>query len=1140
MKVDTHGSKEEEWIGFDLDGTLAKYDGWKGIEHIGDPVDTMVIIAKLLHRIGKKIKVLTARVAPRDDGEGGDKAKKYVEAWCRKNLGFVPEITYEKDASMAALFDDRAVAVEQNTGKVLGGWPDFLPKASDNAKKAVLGMTEKNAEEDGIATLIGDRDGKSIYRLDYDFSKAKDLRDKIRKYMTRSTLRKLLQWPSGSGGGFADRVGNEGYAIHIDNSGKYNKTDAERKFVELHELGHIVNGHSDEKHALGHGPKKEEREEEANKYVLDNAPQEMLDDIKKIIADRFGTHLTEKNAGIKSPEDLDRLYSTLKYRVLNANTNRPFSNTKFETFNNWHLLSPEQIKKHRIGICYDTAAMTDKVLTDLGVEHRNYFAHSENANGWENDPTHAFNVYKDKHGNWRWLEGSWGKFKGNDWKDKSRKSLVKRIVMALAKESGQRQIVHEVAGFPATGTSMRDWYKEMLRMPVKDTEKKADAHHPDFYRIVKKLKDEYGIDLSHMRMKWSRHPRYINGKRSYEFADDETVGSHSSNSTIYINPNLRPVMKRFGISGKVSDLRRIAIAHELSHELHSRWSDSYNPEFVEKMTDEAKKKGFRTAYTDTVSERDFDKELFAEYMAHLLNNGVSLDVEKKADVDLESMARKHYPEDGSHGWSHIQDVLESAKRMRRRELLKKELAAIMYHDSSLMTGPRETHAEDSANIAKKELAGVFSRRQLSDIVNAIAHHRASYTGKRTSRLEDLVSAADRPVPNILKQVLRSWKYHEELGEPEDERARNVASHLREKYGKKGYAYFNAPKLYTKTYGDDLKKVMNDFDALTPESVLSMVMGAEKRAEEDKVVPNKWPEYKVWMKEHKDKSVEKVRDIIRAYYRQLGDWGVKNSKGRILGGKEIIRRNGDLDDIVIRVADEVSRSKRVNCHEMAARILDLLKKNGIVARRVMLDPENIGGVNMGHSTVFFKDNGGRWHRATGGMKAGKKSRLGDFDSIDDAVRQYIALGRKNGEFPSKDDINVFDTTDSEFSDSMSWPDYLAVARNSKKLYPVKDRHEKIAASRPSKEDLWRMYDIMQADAKLSGKVSGLGFGRNGDALRRAAIKLKVKELVNVLRDGKRIRNRIAHTPGYIPSEQDAGRALRQYADADRKISEIISK
>lgn len=306
MKQDTHGSKDEEWVGFDLDGTLAKYDGWKGVDHIGEPVDRMVLIAKLLHWLGKKVKVLTARVAPRDDGEGGDKARKYVEKWCEKHLGFVPEITYHKDASMAALFDDRAVAVEQNTGKVLGGWPDFLPKASEKAKKAVLGKTEKKAEEDGIATLIGDRDGKSIYRLDYDFSKAKDLRNKIRKYMTRSTLRKLLQWPSGSGGGFADRVGNEGYAIHIDNSGRYHKTDAERKFVELHELGHILNGHSDQKHAIGHGPKKERREEEANKYALENAPTEMLADIKKIIASRFGSDQSVKKASLSIRERLIR------------------------------------------------------------------------------------------------------------------------------------------------------------------------------------------------------------------------------------------------------------------------------------------------------------------------------------------------------------------------------------------------------------------------------------------------------------------------------------------------------------------------------------------------------------------------------------------------------------------------------------------------------------------------------------------------------------------------------------------------------------------------------------------------------------------------------------------------------------------
>lgn len=30
------------WIGVDLDGTLAKYDQWRGVQHIGDPVPLMV------------------------------------------------------------------------------------------------------------------------------------------------------------------------------------------------------------------------------------------------------------------------------------------------------------------------------------------------------------------------------------------------------------------------------------------------------------------------------------------------------------------------------------------------------------------------------------------------------------------------------------------------------------------------------------------------------------------------------------------------------------------------------------------------------------------------------------------------------------------------------------------------------------------------------------------------------------------------------------------------------------------------------------------------------------------------------------------------------------------------------------------
>lgn len=166
----------------------------------------------------------------------------------------------------------------------------------------------------------------------------------------------------------------------------------------------------------------------------------------------------------------------------------------------------------------------------------------------------------------------------------------------------------------------------------------------EFDAIIKAFKDKYGVDLSHMRMKWSKHPRYVNGKVSHDFADDETVGSHGGDSVIYINPNLRSVMDRFSIQGKVKDLRRWSIAHELAHELQANYSDAYAPDFVKKMVDEAKKNKFRTMYTDMVPKEKFDKELFAEYMAKLLTDDGKINVEKSAESDAEDDPEHTIPE----------------------------------------------------------------------------------------------------------------------------------------------------------------------------------------------------------------------------------------------------------------------------------------------------------------------------------------------------------------------------------------------------------------------------------------------------------------------------------------------------------------
>ena len=143
---DTHGETGKGWYGFDLDGTLAKYDKWEGIGHIGEPVEPMVDLIRKMHDEGKVVKILTARVAPRSnieirsnpyptdqavyDAIGRDNeeryrdiyrapkwtAREFVSDWCLKNLGFIPEIVYQKDHLMLELYDDRVKQVVPNEG----------------------------------------------------------------------------------------------------------------------------------------------------------------------------------------------------------------------------------------------------------------------------------------------------------------------------------------------------------------------------------------------------------------------------------------------------------------------------------------------------------------------------------------------------------------------------------------------------------------------------------------------------------------------------------------------------------------------------------------------------------------------------------------------------------------------------------------------------------------------------------------------------------------------------------------------------------------------------------------------------------------------------------------------------------------
>jgi hypothetical protein len=114
------------WIGVDLDGTLADYQGWRGVAHIGDPVPAMLLRVRRwpLNYVHPEDKMEQFVGANPREAEAA-LAAIHIQKWCQTHLGVVLPITCKKDLAMIQLWDDRAVQVEPNTGRRADGVDDL-------------------------------------------------------------------------------------------------------------------------------------------------------------------------------------------------------------------------------------------------------------------------------------------------------------------------------------------------------------------------------------------------------------------------------------------------------------------------------------------------------------------------------------------------------------------------------------------------------------------------------------------------------------------------------------------------------------------------------------------------------------------------------------------------------------------------------------------------------------------------------------------------------------------------------------------------------------------------------------------------------------------------------------------------------
>lgn len=125
------------WVGVDLDGTLAHYEGWRN-GAIGQPIPAMAERVRKWLSDGVEVRVFTARASEWErlkmlsdsDAPGSAKQRyqileaeayqwdiKPIEDWTEKHFGQRLRVTCMKDFKMIELWDDRAVAVEINTGE---------------------------------------------------------------------------------------------------------------------------------------------------------------------------------------------------------------------------------------------------------------------------------------------------------------------------------------------------------------------------------------------------------------------------------------------------------------------------------------------------------------------------------------------------------------------------------------------------------------------------------------------------------------------------------------------------------------------------------------------------------------------------------------------------------------------------------------------------------------------------------------------------------------------------------------------------------------------------------------------------------------------------------------------------------------
>ena len=537
--------------------------------------------------------------------------------------------------------------------------------------------------------------------------------------------------------------------------------------------------------------------------------EEQLDFDSSPATEALATTITSLSQ-ITNVDELKRFFRECKYGLIDFEKGKPWRDTHTsitdkDYINYWRLLTPEQIVKYKCGICYDLSQMTDVLLTKWHIEHKRVFAYCQDSDTESSDPTHDFCVYKDNDGNSKRI----------DFPESEIETIPKQDVIITTRVNAD-YARYQKGDF--VKTSWGQFYQVVDRIEISKIQ-----DHPYFGELTPRqiaYLSKYK-QIAVLKLKRNNPTsvwRWLEGAWS-PFKGNTFVWNSAEEAVKSVGMILAAEAKHPQSLRYISKLVKYG---STMHEYHAEVLR--NPEIMIVPVPAS------TPSTESIPPEEAEKKYSSQESLGGYSVEAFLSFPREAPYkEIEKRAKSHYKPVGQNSWMHIQQVYSQATRackfIEHRTLNLKEFAAIMFHDSSVLTDTdKKGHNIRGAEIAKQELKDLFAPEDLEEIATAIVEHDGST--KWSTLTSDLLATGDANPPDPLWACNKSYSWGIKNGLTHEERIKNVITHMPKQYGSKGSMVY--PPHYSKYFSTKIKEMQVYFDNLTYETAERDIMTYRKK------------------------------------------------------------------------------------------------------------------------------------------------------------------------------------------------------------------------------------------------------------------------------------------------------------------------